>query len=551
MNRAVLYARYSTELQSAASITDQHRALRDSLPRLGLVEAGAFSDAAISGASWARPGIEAALGEIEAGRADVLVAEALDRISRDLEQVARIAKRIAFVGARIVTLSEGEIGALHIGLSGTMAQLYLEQLAEKTRRGLRGVVADGRIAAGRAFGYRPTAERGVFEIVPEEAEIVRRIMREYAAGLAPRAIAKALNRDGIAGPRGGAWKGNTILGERALGTGIINNRLYIGEVIWNRSTWRKNPRTGRRQPFPLPEDQWVVSAAPQLRIVDEALWQAVRARQGEMVKRGSVKRPTRPLSGLLVCAACGHRLTIVGGDKYGCPVHKEQGLCDNGRTAKAADVEARVLDGLRQHLCHPEAVEAFAKTYVAERKRLKAAGEVRERGLRNELAEAEREQTGILDLIGRAPAAAQDAMLVKLGALGERIAALKADVAALPSEQVVVDLHRVSAGQLSRSLGTLWAQLSADPVNAGEARAALSALITRIVFRPKEERGQYALEVEGHLAAFLGLAAPGGLSHLLVAGAGFHLNLRRSTLPDHGWQSLAVEKHLALFRSAA
>ncbi len=521
MTRAVLYARYSTDLQSPASIADQHRALREALSRLGLREVGAFSDAAISGASWARPGLEEALGEIESGRADVLVAEALDRISRDLEHVARIAKRIAFRGARIVTLSEGEIGALHIGLSGTMAQLYLEQLAEKTRRGLRGVVADGRIAAGRAYGYRPTAERGRFEIVPEEAEIVRRIMREYAAGISPRAIAKTLNAEGIPGPRGGTWKGNTILGDRTLGVGIVNNRLYIGDVIWNRSTWRKNPSTGRRQPFPLPEDQWVVTRAEHLRIVDQALWEAVRRRQGDLVKRGSVKRPTRPLSGLLVCGACGHRLTIVGGEKYGCPVHKEQGLCGNGRTARAADVEARVLDGLRRHLCHPEAVEAFARAYVAERKRLRSAGEARERALRRDLGEAEREQASILDLIGRAPAAAQDAMLVKLGDLGARIAALKADLEALPGAEVVVDLHRVSAPQLSRSLDTLWAQLMSDPVNAGEARAALGALITRIVFEPKAERGQYDLGIEGHLAAFLGLAAPGGLSHLLVAGVGF------------------------------
>lgn len=154
----------------------------------------------------------------------MLVAEALDRISRDLEQVARIAKRVAFRGARIITLSEGEIGALHIGLSGTMAQLYREQLAEKTRRGLRGAVADGRIAPGRAYGYRPTAERGRFEIVEEEAQIVRRILRDYAAGISPRAIAKALNTEGVSGPRGGTWKANTILGDRALGSGIINNR---------------------------------------------------------------------------------------------------------------------------------------------------------------------------------------------------------------------------------------------------------------------------------------------------------------------------------------
>ncbi len=520
--RAVLYARYSTDLQSAASIADQHRALREALPRLGFREAGAFSDAAVSGSSWARPGLDAALAEIEAGRADVLFAEALDRISRDLEQVARIAKRVAFRGARIVTLSEGEIGALHIGLSGTMAQLYLEQLAEKTRRGLRGVVAEGRIAAGRAYGYRPTAERGRFEIVAEEAEIVRRIMREYAAGISPRTIAKTLNAGGIPGPRGGAWKGNTILGDRALGTGIINNRIYVGEIVWNRSTWRKNPRTGRRQPFQLPEDQWVVTSADHLRIVDDALWQAVRARQGDMVKRGSVKRPTRPLSGLLVCGCCGHRMTIVGRDRYGCPIAKEQGLCSNGRTVLAVDAERRVLEGLRAHLCHPEAVAAYARAYVDERKRLRAAAAGRERELRRELGELEREQDRIVTTIGRVPEAAVDALAARLGVVAERIVELKAEVAELPAGDPVVDLQRFSGEHLARNLDALWARLGDDPVDAAEARSALGALISRIKVEPESKRGQYSLVIEGDLAAFMGLARGGeAFSDLLVAGAGF------------------------------
>lgn len=234
------------------------------------------------------------------------------------------------------------------------------------------MVADGRIPAGGAYGYRPTEAKGQFEIVPEQAEVVRRIMRDYAAGISPRAIAKMLNLDGVAGPRDATWKAATIIGDRAAGTGIVNDRIYIGEIVWNRSTWRKDPVTGRRTPFALPEDQWIIAAAEHLRIVDQDLWEMVRMRQGEFVARGAIRRPTRPLSGLLVCGCCGHRMTILGHDRYGCPVNKEQGLCDNGRTAAAADVERRVLDGLRTHLCHPSTVRAYAEAYVAERKRLRA-----------------------------------------------------------------------------------------------------------------------------------------------------------------------------------
>ncbi len=518
--RAVLYARFSTDLQRAASIADQHRALRDALPRLDLTEHAATSDAAISGTTLARPGLEAALAEIEAGRAKVLVAEALDRISRDLEHVARIAKRVNFVGGKIHTLAEGEIGALHIGLSGTMAQLYIEELARKTKRGLRGVVEEGRVAAGRAYGYRPTAERGVFEIIPEESLVVQRIFEEYASGIGSRTIAKRLNAEGIPGPRGREWKANTIVGERAALTGIVNNPIYDGRIVWNRSTWRKDPITGKRRCFELPRDQWVEINAPDLRIVPPELWRAVREAQGEFVRRGKVKRATRPLSGLLFCGVCGSRLTIIGRERYGCPAHKETGTCSNGRTLPAADAEKRVLDGLRQHLSDRALVEAYAASYVAERKKLRDAHARDTANARRELVQAEREQAQLTEQLGRAPAAALDAIMARLGTVAEKVKELRAMIPAESESADVVDLAAWSPDYLTRHLDALWSQLTADEVEAAAARRALGAMITRIVFHPEQTRGRYRLEIEGDLAAVM-LLADGKVRDLLVAGVGF------------------------------
>ncbi|WP_354036662.1 hypothetical protein [Bradyrhizobium sp. S3.2.6] len=54
---------------------------------------------------------------------------------------------------RIVTLSEGDVTHLHVGLKGTMNALLLKDLADKTRRGLRGRVEDGKSGGGLCFGY--------------------------------------------------------------------------------------------------------------------------------------------------------------------------------------------------------------------------------------------------------------------------------------------------------------------------------------------------------------------------------------------------------------
>ena len=113
---------------------------------------------------------------------------------------------------------------------GTMAQLYLSELREKTRRGLMGRVLAGRSACGLAYGNRVMAT-GARAIDPGEAEVVRRIFRAFAAGQSPRAIAKVLNAENIPGPDGRPWIDTTIRGQRERGSGVLNNDLYAGRLV--------------------------------------------------------------------------------------------------------------------------------------------------------------------------------------------------------------------------------------------------------------------------------------------------------------------------------
>jgi site-specific DNA recombinase len=75
-----------------------------------------YNDRAMSGASLMRPGIQALLTDALRGKFEVVLSEALDRISRDQEDVAGVYKRMTFAGVKIITLSEGEVGHLHVGL---------------------------------------------------------------------------------------------------------------------------------------------------------------------------------------------------------------------------------------------------------------------------------------------------------------------------------------------------------------------------------------------------------------------------------------------------
>ena len=136
--------------------------------------------------------------------------------------------------------------------------------------------------------------------------MIRRIFRDYAAGVSPKALAKRLNAERCAGPGGTPWNPSTIHGNPARGTGILNNELYIGRLVWNRLRYVKDPDTGKRVSRPNAQSEWVTSDVPELRIVDDELWNQAKARQLEMRRStfngdpsGSTGRDARSISSLV------------------------------------------------------------------------------------------------------------------------------------------------------------------------------------------------------------------------------------------------------------
>ena len=129
--RVSIYARYSSELQRAASIEDQVLVCTERVIREKWTLTATYTDHGISGASHLRPGYQKLLESARKGEYDIVLAEALDRISRDQEHVAFFFKLMSFAGIRIVTLAEGEITELHVGLKGTMNALFLNEGRER------------------------------------------------------------------------------------------------------------------------------------------------------------------------------------------------------------------------------------------------------------------------------------------------------------------------------------------------------------------------------------------------------------------------------------
>ncbi len=329
-----------------------------------------FTDHAISGATLLRSGFQALMRDALNRRFDVVLAESLDRFSRDREDTAGLFKRLTFAGVHIVTLAEGDITHLHIGFKGTMNALFLKDLAEKTHRGLRGRVVGGKLAGGLCFGYRVvkslsggTVTTGEREIEPAEAAIVGRIFREFVAGVAPKAIAKRLNRDHIAGPFGGTWSPSTIHGNANRGTGILNNELYIGRLVWNRLRYVKNPDTGKRISRLNPKAEWIAKEMPALRIVSDELWAGAKERQRSTRRTitnggniGLARRPQYLFSGLSKCGICGAGFIMAGRNRLACFGAREKGTCGNHLTIKARRGRGEGPEGSRREAPEPGAL---------------------------------------------------------------------------------------------------------------------------------------------------------------------------------------------------
>jgi site-specific DNA recombinase len=502
-SRAVLYARYSSEQQSAASVEDQFRVSRSRVQREGWTIVAEHFDDAVSGSTPLanRRGGKGLLADLMAMRFDVLVLEGLDRLSRDQVEQESVIRRMEHRGVRILGIADG-YDSQHAGrkimrgVRGLLNEIYIDDLRHKTHRGQTGRVLGGYVAGGKSFGFslvqelRNDVHVGSRYVVDEtEAPWVRRIFADYAAGKSAQSIAHELNALAAPTPRGNPWSTSAIYGSPNKGAGILNNILYIGRQIWNRSQWLKDPDTGARVRTERPRTEWLERDAPELRIVDQATWDAVRDRmdRGRGEDGRKMSRPARTLfGGLMRCPHCTGSLVATDATYYGCAQRKDRGptVCE-GFTIRRTIVD-RVLTGVvREDLLSPAAAEAFARALSDEIER--QADENGEMSLAQtkQRRELKTEVSRIVDAI--AAIGHSDALITKLKAA--EAALLKLQVLKPASRNALsdIDAQKIFAAKLLR----LGEELGKD---AGAARNAIEEIVGKIILEQRDE------EVWAHLA---------------------------------------------------
>ena len=276
----------------------------------------------------------------------------------------------------VTTPRPGRLASCCGGTRGLVNEVYLRDLPHKIRRGLAGQIERGFHAGGMSYGYQSVpvgmnshgdAEGFRLEIVPVQAVVVREIFERYSGGESLQRIVADLNERRVPGPgrkrnKPSTWSVSALYGTPKDGSGLLNNQLYIGRYVWNRREWVKDPdNPTRRTPRMRPREEWKTAERPDLRIVTDELWQAVRTRMQSPRHRSGQRGRSPPMrtlfGGLLRCAICGGAMVAVQKHYYGCAAHKDRGpaVCP-GTFAPRRETDARLVAELQKEVLAPEAI---------------------------------------------------------------------------------------------------------------------------------------------------------------------------------------------------
>ena len=360
--KAAIYARYSSENQSDKSIDDQVRVCRKYATENGITieDKHIFIDEAKSGSLVQRPGLQAVERAVEAKEVETVLVDDLSRLSRSNHQMLTLVLKFHYHQVRIISVADNintddEGSKLGIQLRGLVNELYLDDLRKKTSRGMEGQKLRGFSAGERVYGYysqpfgelkvngkgQAKYEGKIHKINPDEAEIVKRIFKEFADGTSMHKIVSKLNTDKIPTKRkhAGGWNISSI-------SRIINNSKYVGIWDWRKTKNVRDPMTGKNKAIKRPDKERVIIFREDLIIIDAGIWEKTQKRlidvkgawpvskkRKEFYQQKSYSHtsPTYLLSGLLKCQSCGGAIVMVSGKGtgyYGCHNAKRK-TCNN------------------------------------------------------------------------------------------------------------------------------------------------------------------------------------------------------------------------------
>ena len=314
-----LYPRLSheDELQGESnSISNQKRILETYAKQNGFSNLRWYTDDGYSGANFQRPGFQAMLADIEAGKVGTVIVKDMSRLGRNYLQVGMYTEMIfPQKGVRFIAINDGVDSAQGENDFAPLRNIFNEWLVRDTSKKIKAVkrskgMSGKPITSKPVYGYLMDEDEN-FIIDEEAAPVVRQIYSLCLAGIGPTKIARMLTEQQIPTPgtleyrRTGStrryhpgyeckWATNTVVH-------LLENREYTGCLV-NFKT--EKPSYKLKHSIENPPEKQAVFENHHEPIIDRETWERVQ----ELRKQR--KRPNRYdevglFSGILFCADCG------------------------------------------------------------------------------------------------------------------------------------------------------------------------------------------------------------------------------------------------------
>ena len=297
-NRAAIYARVSDKSQDGedkTSIAEQTGDMEAYCESKGLTITARYQEV---GRGWSkkRPEFQRMLADARRGRFDTIVCWKSDRLSRGMYPAAALMEVVEAHQIRLEAVLDA-IDMKTFGLMAAIGKIELDNFRERSTMGKRGTAKQGRVPTGGVpYGYR-IGDDGRFEVVEEQAEVVRRIFRMYVdEKLGSYSIAIRLTDEGVPTQTG------KMLWLQSRVHHILKNATYTGTWVYGK--YRHVSTEDGMKVYDQPKDTWIEIPVPQ--IIDDETWkraQKLKKQRGTKAKRNT--KVVYLLQHLLKCGECG------------------------------------------------------------------------------------------------------------------------------------------------------------------------------------------------------------------------------------------------------
>ena len=304
--RVAAYARVSSDKDAAFHSLEAQRTYYENYikqnSRWQLVDI--YSDNGISGTIINRPEFKRMLDDCRSGKVDLIVTKSITRFARNTIVLLETIRELKALGIDVFFEKENmhsisPDGELMLTLLAIYAEEEARSASENQKWRIRKKFENGEPWVGNMLGYRLI--NGEMIIIPEEAEIVKRIFDWYLSGMGFQAIARKLNDLNVPAMFSDYWHPNVILQ-------ILNNEKYSGNMLLQK-TYRPDFRTKRGKPNRGEERQYFVENSHEA-IIDPDTYATV---QDEIKRRRTVFEATHNrknagrnlFTGFIICGQCG------------------------------------------------------------------------------------------------------------------------------------------------------------------------------------------------------------------------------------------------------